>query len=204
MAGRREQIVEAALELVSEEGTPGLTMMNIAERIGTSDAALYRHFRSKQEIMEAMIRRFGGDLLRAAREAAREAPDPVEGLRRMMQTQIEHIVRRRALPRMILLEEVHMQDEALKAEVERVVRGYLDLVQEKLGEAQREGQVPTDVDVEAAAVTFLGTVQSSAVLWSLNPERFPLLERAPALWEVFTNSIRLGAGKGPDSEAFGA
>ncbi len=191
MAGRREQIVQAALDLVSEEGSSGLTMMNIAQRIGTSDAALYRHFRNKLEIMEAMIRKFGSDMVQAAREAAREAPDPVEGLRRIMRTQLEHIVRQRALPRMILLEEIHLKDEVLKVEVERVIRGYLELIQEKLREAQEMGMVPPDVDIEVAGISFLGTVQSSAMLWSLNPERFPLLDRADALWRIFTDSIRL-------------
>ena len=42
--GRREQIVEAALDLLAEMPLEQLTTQRIAERLGLSQAAVFRHF----------------------------------------------------------------------------------------------------------------------------------------------------------------
>ena len=52
---RQRQIVAAALAIVGERGLEALTMKNIAARVGFSDAAVYRHFRDKSSLLEAMV-----------------------------------------------------------------------------------------------------------------------------------------------------
>jgi TetR/AcrR family transcriptional regulator, fatty acid metabolism regulator protein len=52
-AERRAQIVEETLRLVAEHGLVGASMSRIAEAVGISNAALYRHFDSREEILIA-------------------------------------------------------------------------------------------------------------------------------------------------------
>ena len=58
---RRSQIVEATLLLVAEHGLAGASMSRIAEEVGISNAALYRHFASREDILiaahDVLIRR---------------------------------------------------------------------------------------------------------------------------------------------------
>ena len=44
---RKDQIALTAIDIISEGGTQNLSMVKIAERIGVTDAALYKHFKSK-------------------------------------------------------------------------------------------------------------------------------------------------------------
>ena len=48
---RRAQIVEETLRLVAEHGLAGASMSRIAEAVGISNAALYRHFDSREDIL---------------------------------------------------------------------------------------------------------------------------------------------------------
>jgi len=50
---RRAQIVDETLRLVAEHGLAGASMSRIAEAVGISNAALYRHFDSREEILVA-------------------------------------------------------------------------------------------------------------------------------------------------------
>ena len=50
---RRAQIVEETLRLVAEHGLAGASMSRIAEAVGISNAALYRHFDSREDILIA-------------------------------------------------------------------------------------------------------------------------------------------------------
>jgi AcrR family transcriptional regulator len=58
---RRPQIVQATLRLVAEHGLAGASMSRIAEAVGISNAALYRHFASREDILiaahDALIQR---------------------------------------------------------------------------------------------------------------------------------------------------
>lgn len=52
---RQEQIIDAALELVAQYGTRGATLSRIADRIGVTTPALYAHFRSRKQILQAAV-----------------------------------------------------------------------------------------------------------------------------------------------------
>jgi AcrR family transcriptional regulator len=51
----RARILDAALELFSEHGFDGTTLQQIADRLGFTKAALYYHFRSKDDLLRALI-----------------------------------------------------------------------------------------------------------------------------------------------------
>lgn len=78
-AERRQEILEATLELISEHGVEGVTVARIAAAVGVTRGALYRHFESR------------GALITEANKAANEralswaessdAPDALQRLR---------------------------------------------------------------------------------------------------------------------------
>jgi AcrR family transcriptional regulator len=51
----REQIVEAALALLGREGLDGLTMRSLGEELGVGAMTVYGYFRSKDELLDAVI-----------------------------------------------------------------------------------------------------------------------------------------------------
>lgn len=52
---RREQIIETAVELFSKNGFSGTTTKKIAEAAGISEAIIFRHFSSKDELYQAIL-----------------------------------------------------------------------------------------------------------------------------------------------------
>ena len=51
---QREKIVQVALNLLNEVGLDGLTMRRLADHLDVQVAALYWHFKNKQELLNAM------------------------------------------------------------------------------------------------------------------------------------------------------
>jgi TetR/AcrR family tetracycline transcriptional repressor len=58
---RRDEVLAAALELLDEVGIDALTTRRLAERLGVQPGALYRHFASKRELLDAMVERIASD-----------------------------------------------------------------------------------------------------------------------------------------------
>ncbi|MGO5087496.1 TetR/AcrR family transcriptional regulator [Oscillospiraceae bacterium LCP25S3_F9] len=58
MAGdTKERILETALELFAQSGYLGTSMSDIAKQLGITKAALYKHYTSKQEILDRIVER---------------------------------------------------------------------------------------------------------------------------------------------------
>ncbi|MFI6599196.1 TetR family transcriptional regulator [Nonomuraea sp. NPDC050536] len=55
MGQRRAQVLQAAIELLDEVGLDALTMRLLASRLGVRASALYRHYPSKQALLDAMV-----------------------------------------------------------------------------------------------------------------------------------------------------
>ena len=81
---RREQIVEAALELLARQGIKRLSVGAVARRIGVVPSAVYRHFRGKEEILSAAVGRMGDRLLENVLKAGSAEENAVERLRRIL------------------------------------------------------------------------------------------------------------------------
>lgn len=74
---RRNEILDAADELFAQKGFDGTSTNEILEKVGIARGTLYHHFKSKEDIMDALIERYSVRLLGAAQNAAADRSIPV-------------------------------------------------------------------------------------------------------------------------------
>jgi AcrR family transcriptional regulator len=74
---RRNEILDAADELFGRKGFDGTSTNDILERVGIARGTLYYHFKSKEDIMDALIDRYNTRILGAAQAAAADKSIPV-------------------------------------------------------------------------------------------------------------------------------
>lgn len=75
---RKNEILDAANELFGKKGFDGTSTGDILERVGIARGTLYYHFKSKEDIMDALIARFSSRMLCAAQEIAANKSIPVK------------------------------------------------------------------------------------------------------------------------------
>ena len=77
--GTKERILRIALELFAQNGYLGTSMNDIAGQLGFTKAALYKHYSSKQEILDKIVERMNRmDYERAAEyEMPETEPDKI-------------------------------------------------------------------------------------------------------------------------------
>lgn len=74
---RRNEILDAADELFAQKGFDGTSTQDILEKVGIARGTLYYHFKSKEDIMDALIERYNVRLLGAAQEIAADKSIPL-------------------------------------------------------------------------------------------------------------------------------
>ena len=81
---RKSEILDAAEELFAQKGFDGTSTNDILGKVGIARGTLYYHFKSKEDIMDALIGRYNDRLLGAAQEVAIDKSIPVD--ERMIRT----------------------------------------------------------------------------------------------------------------------
>lgn len=187
---RREQIAEAALELLARQGVKRLSVGAVARRIGVVPSAIYRHFRGRNEILSAAIDRMGERLLGNVRRVVDEEESTLERLRLLLRLHVKAIREGYAGPRILFSEGIYGGGANHREEVYHVIRRYLDRVTEVFRQGQQRGEIRNDVDPASAAILFLGLIQPAATLWYFSDGRFDVTRHAEGSFALFADTIR--------------
>ncbi|RKH53199.1 TetR/AcrR family transcriptional regulator [Corallococcus llansteffanensis] len=76
----RQALVDAAVELITEEGFSALTLREVARRAGVTHAAPYRHFADKEALLEAVSQQGFRAMAHEMRERMARVSGPLEQL----------------------------------------------------------------------------------------------------------------------------
>jgi AcrR family transcriptional regulator len=79
----KEALIEAARRFIAERGIGGFTLVDAARLVGVSPAALYRHFRGREALLEEVAERGFSELAARLGRALRGPGTPLERFTRM-------------------------------------------------------------------------------------------------------------------------
>ena len=104
---RQIEIIDAALELIAAGGIQNLTVKHLAEALGITEPAIYRHCKSKSEVVKTMIAGFDEEV--APSEPGQHGFEAVEAF---IRNRFRQVAARPALARVLFAEELFMGQEA--------------------------------------------------------------------------------------------
>ena len=194
-AARREQILDRASELATESGLGQMTMKRIAARVGFSEAAIYRHFATKQALLLGLMDRLEAQLLAPIRAIAERGDlAPTARLQQIVQHHLSVVLERHGLPIQLLAEASAAGDPALLSRMRGIMRGYVEILMGLVKEAVDSGLLSSDIDPGVLAVWLLGGPAAMAIEHRLRLD--PALERrvadklVPFMFHILASSRR--------------
>lgn len=98
---RFQEMVAAARELLETEGPDALTMRGVAARLGIREPSLYKHCRSREELLAALVASGMRELAEGRLQAVESATDAADVLSRLAAYQREFARRHRHLYRLM-------------------------------------------------------------------------------------------------------
>ncbi len=141
---REEVILDAAYELMSEQGYGDMSMDDVAARTGMSKATIYQLFASKQELAVGVVVR-NMDRNLAILDGLDQRLSPIQrmerGLRQCLAAKAEFEAERLGLPQTLI--RVHPRYQDMRGELLGRISTILD-------DAKAAGEVPADVTAPMA------------------------------------------------------
>jgi AcrR family transcriptional regulator len=186
---RREQIAEAALQLVASKGLRRLSMAAVARQVGIVPSGIYRHFHNKAEIILAVLERVEQRLLANVRAACDEHSDPLDCLRDVLMRHVRFIREGRAVPRIIFSDDLHGVHPELKVKVISIFSHYSGQIADIVRRGQEQGLIRGELDPATVAMMVFGIVVPAGILWHLTEGGFDVTRHATRAWEILRSAI---------------
>ncbi|MGZ3582327.1 MAG: TetR family transcriptional regulator [Ktedonobacterales bacterium] len=184
----RRQILAAALDVFSKQGYAGTTVDDITAAANLSKGAIYWYFESKADLFATLLGERASIFSEILLDAARGATGPLAALEAMWQRWMEALETDRGYQAYVRLAylRVEVADEpsagldARRTEERRVQA----LVTERILAAVAAGELPPQLDIEAAVLSFVGTGNGLVRAWLLVPDTFVPRAIAPRIWQL--------------------
>ncbi|MFC6879163.1 MULTISPECIES: TetR/AcrR family transcriptional regulator [Actinomadura] len=178
----RQYILDAAEVVFSRNGLHAATVREIAAEAGFSSGALYRFFKSKDDILTHVMERKGRRLVEELEKAADPGMRPAQRLHALAEAQMRYYSANRDFYRLIL-RTAGPSWWTLKAEfddmgVQRFHRA-LDIEAEMFRAGIEAGEFVDD-EPEQMAVVFVGITQAYLTRWLLQDDGASAFDRGEA------------------------
>jgi len=187
---RREEIIRVTLALAAKQGVDDVTTQDMAQAMGLTQGAVFRHFPSKDAIWLAVMQWVRDRLMDVLGRAAAQGRDPLDALQRMFFAHIEFIAGHPAIPRVLMSEHLHGRNTALRQLVTEIMLGYEAKIAGLLGDAQARGLARADLDAHAAATLYIGMIQGLVLQTSILRGKRTLAAEAARAFPIFLQAIR--------------
>lgn len=186
---RQEQIIEAALDLIGTQGVYALSIVKIAERVGIVPSALYRHFKSKDDVLDAVLELLRSRLLENVTQVRKETSGALERLKALLMRHATMLNENRAIPHVVFSDGIYTGHPERKARVAELMMAYLGEIKAIIQEGKTQGTIHEDVIPTTASVMFLGMILPAAILWNISEGGFDVIAHAKSAWPAFVRCI---------------
>lgn len=176
---------------LAQERSPALiTTTDIAQSVGVTQGALFKHFENKEAIWLAAMEWVRENLLHEIQTAAAASPEPLQALRKVFDAHVGFVSHHPGVPRLIFHELQQPADSPLKESVRGLMKSYRQLLLNLIKQAIQAEQCDPDLDAPAAATLFVGIMQGLVMQSMLSGHVSTLRSEAPRVFDLYLRSLR--------------
>ena len=184
LTARQQEIINVSVALIADKGIQNLTIKNIAQTIGISEPAIYRHFKNKFEILMTILDSFeliAADVLNSEEIKDLSSLDKIEFF---LLDRYRRCAENPNLSKLMFAEENFQDDEQLSKKILSIMHSHKDEMHKLISAGQNLGEIRDDIDSIALFRIIFGPMRLLIKQWGLSGCRFDLLEEGKKLWEA--------------------
>jgi AcrR family transcriptional regulator len=157
--------------------------------MGVTQGSLFKHFPTKEAILQAVMEWVAERLLARIDDAARSAASPIAALEAMYMAHVQFVADHPGVPRMLFGELQRAEPTAPKQMVQTLIRRYGERLRRIIDQGKQSGELVASLDTEAAATLFIGTIQGLVMQSLLVGDVNRICRDAPGVFAIFRRGI---------------
>lgn len=174
---RQIEIMQAATVRIHKYGIQELTTKNLAADLHLSEAALYRHFKSKNEILLGLLNYFIADMETRVNEIVEDDSHTyAQKLKNLFDSQLKSFVQNPAIVSVIFAEGIFQNNKILSARVSYMMQTMQKTIGVLVKEGQKNGTLRKLPGESATTTIIMGSMRMTVLKWKLSGHKSNLVK----------------------------
>ena len=184
-----KQIIDAAVIVIAENGYHQAQVSKIAKQAGVADGTIYLYFKNKEDILISVFEDKMAVFINRLQVIVDRNETASEKLQKMIESHFKVQTDNKHLGIVTQLE-LRQSNIEVRAKINAILKGYLDLIDEILRQGVNAGDFREDMDIRLARQCIFGTIDEVTTSWVMKDQKFDLLALAPKVYELLLNGIK--------------
>jgi len=184
---RQIEITKVALELISEKGIQGLTIKNLAKRIGITEPAIYRHYDSKTDILIAVLELFKQNTKQLFEKELNNEGKAIDKIEHLFTKHFNSFSATPSLVSVIFSEEIFRNEPVLISKIAEIIDKNDKILTTIIVDGQKSGEIRSDIEANYLSTIIMGTLRLFVKKWQFSEFSYNL----PSEGKKLIESIKL-------------
>ena len=167
LTDRQKGIVETSLEIISTSGIQGLTIKNLAKRIGITEPAIYRHYENKISILLTILDYFkdSSDLMFSNQFKSEDGP--LKKIESIFEGLFEEFEKNPSLVSVIFSEEIFRNEKDLQEKIAEIMDRNIKAISALVAEGQARGEINPNYESKYITIIIVGSLRMMVKRWQV-------------------------------------
>ncbi|MGQ8922078.1 fatty acid metabolism transcriptional regulator FadR [Bacillus halotolerans] len=182
------QIIDAAVEVIAENGYHQSQVSKIAKQAGVADGTIYLYFKNKEDILISLFKEKMGQFIERMEEDIKEKATAKEKLALVISKHFSLLAGDHNLAIVTQLE-LRQSNLELRQKINEILKGYLNILDGILTEGIQSGELKEGLDVRLARQMIFGTIDETVTTWVMNDQKYDLAALSDNVLELLVSGI---------------
>ncbi|MBB6452040.1 TetR/AcrR family fatty acid metabolism transcriptional regulator [Salirhabdus euzebyi] len=183
-----KQIIDAAVEVIAENGYHASQVSKIAKKAGVADGTIYLYFKNKEDILVSLFQEKMGQFVERIKEDIEKKDNASDKLYSLIQMHFRQLAENHNLAIVTQLE-LRQSNKDLRLKINDVLKGYLGIVDEILKEGIEEGLYHPEINIKLVRQMIFGTLDEVVTNWVMKEQRYNLVSQTKDVHHFITNGL---------------
>lgn len=185
---RKERIILNAIDIINEHGFKGLSIREIAKKENVTEAAIYKHFSSKNQIIIEVLEyysKFDFNIIETLKSSNESAKNKIIIFFKMFS---EYYNNYPAITSILTSYDVLLYEKTIYLTVIEILKQRSNFLMSLIKEGQASGNIKNDIDFEVLSDILLGSFERIIFKWRLSKFKFSLKQKT---MEVISEILKI-------------
>lgn len=187
---RQSEIVDVAMNLLVEEGMQKLTIRNVAQEVGVSEAAIYRHFESKHDLLVKILTQLQNLIIPIFQSSKPSVNGLEEQLKYLVDSIFSQIEEKPAFAIFVFTEEAFHTDAQLRPLLKTMLFEMIAQLEQLITKNQENQKCRDDISASQLASILLGLIRLEITSWHLSSGSYPLTQKSLPLAKTLATLMK--------------
>ncbi|MFD1039569.1 TetR/AcrR family transcriptional regulator [Virgibacillus byunsanensis] len=183
-----KQIIEAAVEVIAENGYHASQVSKIAKKAGVADGTIYLYFKNKEDILVSVFKEKMGQFVEQISTSIDKKQNAREKLLTLIEKHYYQLANDHHLAIVTQLE-LRQSNKDLRLQINNVLKPYLTEIDKIVNEGIEEGLFRDDLNLPLVRQMIFGILDETVTNWVMKDQKYDLVKQASAVHTLITNGL---------------